>query len=90
MPTTTRIVIEKPGSYNRLQVRSEPTPKPKAGEVQVQVHAIGVNYADVIVRMGLYASAKELVGWPITPGFEVTGRWPPSVTRSRMWRSAVG
>lgn len=73
MPTTTRIVIEKPGSYDRLQVRSEPTPKPKAGEVQVQVHAIGVNYADVIVRMGLYASAKELVGWPITPGFEVTG-----------------
>ncbi|MCU0672690.1 MAG: medium chain dehydrogenase/reductase family protein [Myxococcota bacterium] len=32
-----------------------------------------MNYADVIVRMGLYASAKELVGWPITPGFEVSG-----------------
>ena len=26
-----------------------------------------------MVRMGLYASAKELVGWPITPGFEVSG-----------------
>ena len=35
--------------------------------------ASGINYADVIVRMGLYASAKELVGWPITPGFEVSG-----------------
>jgi NADPH:quinone reductase-like Zn-dependent oxidoreductase len=32
-----------------------------------------VNYADCIVRMGLYASANELVGWPITPGFEVAG-----------------
>jgi len=35
------------------------------------VSAVGVNYADVCVRMGLYKSAKEFVGWPITPGFEV-------------------
>ena len=27
-----------------------------------------------MVRMGLYQSAKDFVGWPITPGFEVTGR----------------
>jgi NADPH:quinone reductase-like Zn-dependent oxidoreductase len=32
-----------------------------------------VNYADTIVRMGLYSSAKAYVGWPITPGFEVAG-----------------
>lgn len=35
--------------------------------------AIGVNFADCIVRMGLYASAKEYVGWPITPGFDFAG-----------------
>lgn len=35
--------------------------------------AIGVNYADCVIRMGLYASAKEYVGWPITPGFEFSG-----------------
>jgi len=34
---------------------------------------MGVNYADCVVRMGLYASAKKYVGWPITPGFEVAG-----------------
>jgi NADPH:quinone reductase-like Zn-dependent oxidoreductase len=33
-----------------------------------------VNFADCIVRMGLYESAKKYVGWPITPGFEVSGR----------------
>lgn len=33
----------------------------------------GVNYADCVVRMGLYESAKRYVGWPITPGFEVAG-----------------
>jgi NADPH:quinone reductase-like Zn-dependent oxidoreductase len=37
------------------------------------VRAIGVNFADLVVRMGLYKSAREYVGWPITPGFEVAG-----------------
>ena len=36
----------------------------------VTTHASGVNYADVIIRWGLYKSAKETIGWPITPGFE--------------------
>ncbi|MBX3246316.1 MAG: zinc-binding dehydrogenase [Myxococcales bacterium] len=69
----TRIVIHRAGSYEQLRVESHPAPRPKAGEVAIDVKATGVNYADVIVRMGLYASAKELVGWPITPGFEVAG-----------------
>lgn len=69
----TKIVIHRAGSYDQLRVESHPAPRPKAGEVAIDVKATGVNYADVIVRMGLYASAKELVGWPITPGFEVAG-----------------
>ena len=71
--STSKIVIHRAGSYEQLRVESHPTPRPKAGEVAIDVKASGVNYADVIVRMGLYASAKELVGWPITPGFEVAG-----------------
>ena len=39
----------------------------------VKTHACGVNYADVIIRWGLYTSAKEFVGLPITPGFEFSG-----------------
>jgi NADPH:quinone reductase-like Zn-dependent oxidoreductase len=27
----------------------------------------------VVVRLGLYESAKKYVGWPITPGFEIAG-----------------
>lgn len=68
-----KIVIHRAGSYEQLRVESHPAPRPKANEVAIDVKASGVNYADVIVRMGLYASAKELVGWPITPGFEVAG-----------------
>ncbi|KAL7485821.1 hypothetical protein ACHAW6_012127 [Cyclotella cf. meneghiniana] len=32
-----------------------------------------VNYADCCIRWGLYDSAKEFVGWPIVPGFDVAG-----------------
>jgi NADPH:quinone reductase-like Zn-dependent oxidoreductase len=71
--STSKIVIHRAGSYEQLRIESHPAPRPKAGEVAIDVKASGVNYADVIVRMGLYASAKELVGWPITPGFEVAG-----------------
>lgn len=68
-----KIVIEKPGGYERLLVKEFPEQAPKAGEVVIDVMAAGVNFADCLVRMGLYQSAKDYVGWPITPGFEVSG-----------------
>jgi NADPH:quinone reductase-like Zn-dependent oxidoreductase len=68
-----RIVIRKAGGYERLELQEAPDPQPGAGQVRIAVRHIGVNYADVVIRMGLYASAKKLVGWPITPGFEVAG-----------------
>ncbi|HTQ44106.1 MAG TPA: medium chain dehydrogenase/reductase family protein [Polyangiaceae bacterium] len=67
------VVIHRPGGHDRLQIETAPDPKPDEGEVVVESAAIGVNYADCIVRMGLYESAKKYVGWPITPGFEVAG-----------------
>lgn len=67
------IVIDRPGGYERLVLQERPSPPLPAGHVRVAVEACGVNYADCIVRMGLYASAKKYVGWPITPGFEVAG-----------------
>jgi synaptic vesicle membrane protein VAT-1 len=73
-PTTTRkIVVRSAGGHDHLKLETAPVPIPGPGEVRIDVRAIGVNYADAIVRMGLYASAKEYVGWPITPGFEVSG-----------------
>lgn len=67
------IVIDKPGGYDRLVLRSRPQPPVPPGHVRVAAQACGVNYADCIIRMGLYSSALEFVGWPITPGFEVAG-----------------
>lgn len=68
-----KIIIEKPGTYDQLKLKEFPDPIPKKGEVLIKVKAIGVNFADCIIRMGLYSSAKEFVGWPITPGFEISG-----------------
>ncbi len=67
------IVIDKPGGYDRLVLRSRPSAPLPPGHVRVTAQACGVNYADCIIRMGLYSSAKEYVGWPITPGFEAAG-----------------
>jgi len=71
--TSRKIVVHSAGGYDRLKLEAGSLPEPQRGEVRIDVRAIGVNYADTIVRMGLYSSAKEYVGWPITPGFEVSG-----------------
>ena len=68
-----RVVIAKAGGHDRLQIETANMPRAAAEQVLIEVAAAGVNYADAVVRMGLYASAKEYVGWPITPGFEVAG-----------------
>jgi NADPH:quinone reductase-like Zn-dependent oxidoreductase len=68
-----KIVIHRAGSYEQLRIEKHELRAPGPDEVVIDVAAAGVNYADVIVRMGLYSSALELVGWPITPGFEVAG-----------------
>lgn len=68
-----RIVIHKSGSYDALTLESFTAPRPAADQVRIAVHAAGINYADCVIRMGLYKSANELHGFPITPGFEVAG-----------------
>lgn len=69
-----KVVIHRPGGHERLEIEQHPTPQPGPGEVRVAVRAIGTGYADCLIRMGLYKSSKDQVGWPVTPGFEVAGR----------------
>jgi NADPH:quinone reductase-like Zn-dependent oxidoreductase len=69
-----KVTIGRPGGYERLEIVDAPDPAPGPGEVAIDVDAAGVNFADCVVRMGLYQSQKKLVGWPVTPGFEISGR----------------
>ncbi len=57
-----KVVIHKPGNYGQLTYQRAPTLTPAPGHVVIDVKAIGVNYADCMVRMGLYQSAKDYVG----------------------------
>jgi NADPH:quinone reductase-like Zn-dependent oxidoreductase len=52
----------------RLEEAPEPTPAP--GEARVSVRAVGVNFADVLSRLGVYAAAPSP---PFVPGIEVAG-----------------
>ncbi len=68
-----RVRIASPGGWDHLTIETFTCPKPGPDEIQIDVAAIGINFADIAVRQGLYSSAKKFVGWPITPGFEVSG-----------------
>jgi NADPH:quinone reductase-like Zn-dependent oxidoreductase len=68
-----KIVIHSPGNYDQLKIEEAPDLMPKDDEILVEIKATGINYADIIIRWGLYESAKQFVGWPITPGFEFSG-----------------
>lgn len=87
-----KIVIEKAGGFDQLKVKEFPELKPGKGEVLIATKAVGVNFADCCVRMGVYSSAKEFVGWPITPGFEISGvvvAVGEAVTRFQVGQSVV-
>lgn len=88
-----KVVIRSAGSYDKLQFLEEPCLDPQGDELVISVRAIGVNFADICVRLGVYESAKKYVGWPITPGFEVSGvvkAVGPAVKRYQVGQEVIG
>src|SRR3989442_1174759 len=67
---TRQIVITRYGAPDVLEVREAPTPTPGEGEVRIVVHAAGVNFADLMARVGLYPDAPSP---PLVAGYEVAG-----------------
>jgi NADPH:quinone reductase-like Zn-dependent oxidoreductase len=51
-------------------VQERPDPALAAGQVRIDVAAAGINFADVMARMGLYADAPKT---PCVVGYEVAG-----------------
>ena len=64
-------VIPRHGPPDVFQVREREDPVPAAGEVRIRVRAAGVNFADVLARLGLYPDAPKP---PMVVGYEVAGR----------------
>jgi NADPH:quinone reductase-like Zn-dependent oxidoreductase len=65
-----QIWINKTGEVDVLAVREVSRPDPGPGQVRVRVEAVGVNFADVMMRRGLYPDAPKL---PAVAGYEVAG-----------------
>ncbi len=66
----TQIWITRAGDERVLELREAPDPRPGPGEVLIDVRAVGVNFADIMARMGMYSDAPPI---PCVVGYEVTG-----------------
>ena len=65
-----QMVITKYGNTDVLKIQERKDPKPSVGEVLINVKAIGVNFADILARKGLYPDAPKP---PCVVGYEVSG-----------------
>jgi NADPH:quinone reductase len=64
------IVFTQTGGPEVLALSDVLKPEVRPGMVLIKVHAIGVNFADVRFRQGLYVVKPKL---PDTPGMEAAG-----------------
>lgn len=62
------IRVYAPGGLEALRYEETALPEPQAGEVRVQVSAVGLNFIDVYQRSGQYKMPL-----PFTPGVEASG-----------------
>jgi synaptic vesicle membrane protein VAT-1 len=65
------LVLTKHGSPDQaLAVQERPDPPVGPGQVRIRVHAAGLNFADVLARVGLYPDAPKP---PTVMGYEAAG-----------------
>jgi NADPH2:quinone reductase len=56
------IVIKQYGGPEVLAIEERPDPKPKPGEVLIEVKAFGINHAEVYFRKGAWGNVAEITG----------------------------
>jgi NADPH:quinone reductase-like Zn-dependent oxidoreductase len=64
------LVIAKHGPPEVLAIQERPDPAPGPGEVRIRVRAAGINFADLMARIGMYPDAPKP---PCVVGYEVAG-----------------
>ena len=65
-----KVVYPKIGGVDSIQIVDGHDPIPDEGEVCVRIHRAGINFADLMMRQGLYGSNPD---YPFTPGYEAAG-----------------
>jgi len=64
------VVISRHGAPEVLRVEERPAPAASPGQLLVEVRAVGINFADLMARVGLYPDAPKP---PSVVGYEVAG-----------------
>ncbi len=64
------MVVRRYGPPEVFESKEVPDPQPKAGEALIRVKAVGVNFADLLQRMGIYPGTPKA---PFVPGLEISG-----------------
>ena len=64
------IVARRYGPPEVFELQNVPEPKLKAGQVLVRVKSAGINFADILSRMGMYGGVPKP---PFVPGLEISG-----------------
>jgi len=66
-----QVVIPHYGAPDVLEVREAAEPAPGDDEIRIHVRAAGINFADILARLGLYPDAPRP---PMVVGYEVAGQ----------------
>ncbi|HSA91812.1 MAG TPA: zinc-binding dehydrogenase [Terriglobales bacterium] len=64
------MVVRRYGPPEVMEWREVPDPKPAAGQLLIRVRAIGINFADILARLGVYSTVPKP---PFVPGLELAG-----------------
>lgn len=64
-------LIKYGNTETAFEIREAQKPRPKANQVLIKVEAFGLNFADVMARLGLYKAAPPLPG---ILGYDVVGK----------------
>jgi len=64
------VVVRRYGPPDVLEWREVPDPKPEPGQVLIRVKAVGINFADLLARLGVYSNTPKP---PFVPGLEIAG-----------------
>jgi len=76
-----QVVIPRFGAPDVLEVRQVPDPLPGAGDLRIHIRAAGINFADILARLGLYPDAPKP---PMVVGYEVSGTvWAAAAAATR-------
>jgi len=63
--------VTRHGAPNVMEYKETTLDAPRSNELQVEIYYSGINFADILGRMGLYPTAPKP---PYVPGFEISGK----------------